>query len=196
MEENNFTEKESLQLINEMIGKAKKSHIEKGIASILWGALIFFCSMYSWAESYFKFDGGDPWILTLVALVIQTFFAIKDGKKRNFKSYEADVLGSVWSAFGICMFILIIYSNKNPSGGAIISLFMLLYGYPTFVTGRVTKFTPMIYGGIICWIFCIISIYSPYAIDNLLMAGCGLAAWLIPGIILWVGYKKNRAANV
>ncbi len=197
MQAENFTEQDSLKLINEMISKAKKSHIEKGIASILWGGLIFFCSMYTWVETQFNFNGGDPWILTLVALAIQIFFAAKDGKKRNYKSYEADVLGSVWIAFGICMFVLIIYSNKHPSNGEITSLFMMLYALPTFVTGKVTKFKPMVYGGIFCWLFSLISIFTPFKIDSLLMAACGLAAWLIPGIILWNQYKKTpKAANV
>lgn len=196
MQTENFTEQDSLKLINEMIGKAKKSHIEKGIASILWGALVFFCSMYTWAEVHFNFNGGDPWILTLIALGVQIFFAIKESKKKNYKSYEADVLGAVWGAFGVSMFLLIMYSNKNPSHGEIASLFMMLYAFPTFVTGKVTKFIPMVYGGIVCWAAALISIYTAFEIDNLLMAACGLSAWLIPGIILWNRYKKNQAANV
>jgi hypothetical protein len=196
MEEENFSEKESLQLINEMIGKAKKSHIEKGIASIIWGALIFFCSVYTWAEIEFDFNGGDPWILTLIAVIVQIFFGIKDGKKKNFKSYESDAISSVWIAFGISMFVLIVYSNKHPSQGEITSLFMMLYAIPTFVTGKITKFLPMIYGGIFCWAASIASIYTTFKTDNLLMAACGLFAWLIPGIILWLRYKKNKVANV
>jgi hypothetical protein len=73
---------------------------------------------------------------------------------------------------------------------------MMLYAFPTFVIGGMQKFKPMILGGIFCWVASIISIYTNVEIDLLLMAACGLIAWLIPGIILWRSYKKNQAANV
>lgn len=196
MQAENFTEQDSLKLINEMIGKAKKSYVTKGIASIVWGAIIFFCSIYTWAEVHFNFDGGDPWILTLIAVTVQIFFSIKEKRNKNFKSYESDGIGAVWTAFGISIFIAILYSNKHPSQGEMTSIFMMLYAIPTFITGMITKFKPMIYGGIFCWAASIFSMYTLFEIDNLLMAACGLIAWLIPGIILWSRYKKNQAAHV
>ena len=45
--EKNLSEKESLQLITEMIGKAKSSYHSKGSSAIMWGVLIFFCSIFS-----------------------------------------------------------------------------------------------------------------------------------------------------
>jgi hypothetical protein len=195
-EESTMSHQQSLQLINEMIGKAKKSYVTTGIASMVWGAIIFFCSMYTWAEVHFKFDGGDPWILTLVAVIIQIIVGVIESKKKNFISYEGEVLKYVWTAFGISIFIASIYSGKFPSNGEVTSIFMLLYALPTFITGGVTKFKPMIFGGIFCWIASIISIFTVFEIDNLLMAACGLFAWLIPGIILWGKYKKNKVANV
>jgi hypothetical protein len=196
MEENNFSEKESLQLINEMIGKAKKSHIEKGIASILWGTLITFCSLVSLIEAHFKINVGDVWFLTVIAVVVQVYFSIKESKNRNYKSYEGETLSFVWTAFGISVFLTSfivanLLPNKDTTG-----LFMMLYAIPTFITGGVTKFKPMIYGGCFCWVASIISIYTPVEIDLILMACCGLFAWFIPGIILWKRYKKNLATNV
>jgi hypothetical protein len=196
MQEENFTEKDSLKLINEMIGKAKKSHIEKGIASILWGALITFCSLVSLIEAQFKLYIGDIWLLTIVAVIVQVYFSMKERKNKKYKSYEGETLGYVWTAFGISVFLVsfitanLLYS-KDTTG-----LFMMLYAIPTFITGGVTKFKPMIYGGCFCWVACIISIFTGLKIDLILMAACGLFAWLIPGIILWKRYKKNLAANV
>jgi hypothetical protein len=196
MKEENFTEKDSLKLINEMIGKAKKSHIEKGLASIIWGIIIVFCSLYTWAETHFNFDGGDPWVLTFIAVILQIIFGTIESKKKNYKSYEGEILKSVWSAFGLSIFITILYFAKHNTGTATSSLFMMLYAIPTFITGKVTKFIPMVYGGIFCWVASIVSIYTSFEIDTLLMAACGLFAWLIPGIILWSRYKKNLAAHV
>jgi hypothetical protein len=73
---------------------------------------------------------------------------------------------------------------------------MLLYGIPTFITGGVFKFRPMIFGGIICWVLAMVSMYTGVETDMLLMAACGLFAWLIPGIILWRRHKKQQACHV
>jgi hypothetical protein len=196
MQEENFTEKDSLTLINEMIGKAKKSHIEKGIASIVWGSIIVICSLVSWYGAHNHVELGDIWLLTIVALIIQIIFGVKEGNKRNHISYEQVTMKYVWMAFGISVFFASFYSGKYPSNGETSSIFMMLYAIPTFITGGVTKFKPMIYGGILCWILSFVSLYTSFEIDNLLMAACGLFAWLIPGIILWKRYKKNLAANV
>ena len=73
---------------------------------------------------------------------------------------------------------------------------MMLYGLPTFITGGVFKFKPMIFGGLVCWILAIAALFTSFATAMLFMAVCGLVAWLIPGIILWNRYEKQKAADV
>ena len=188
---------QSLDLINEMISKAKKSYITKGLASIVWGLIIVICSLVTWAQVHFKFRIGiDIWLLTVIALISQIFFSIKESRSRNFVSYDKEPLAYSWMAFGISIFILSLYSGYHDQKGEGSSLFMMLYAMPTFITGGITKFKPMIFGGIFCWVASIVSIFTTLEIDLLLMAACGLFAWLIPGIILWRRYKKTVAAYV
>lgn len=194
METEKFSEEDSLKLINEMIGKAKKSYITKGTASIVWGMIIFFCSIVNWSEVHFKYDFPfDIWLLTLVALILQIYFSIKEKRSRQFVSYEGIVIAYTWMAFTFSIFILSFYMSRFTQHGEGSTLVMMLYGIPTFITGGVTKFKPMIFGGIFCWVASFISIYTFVEADLLLMAACGLFAWLIPGIILWNQYKKNQA---
>ena len=191
----NFSESDSLKLINEMIGKAKKSHIEKGIASMIWGALIVFCSIVNWSQVKYDHEWpiGDIWILTVFALIAQIIFSVKESRNKNYVSYEQTVIKYSWIAFGVSIFILSSYLNKVYQHGEGSTLVMMLYGIPTFITGGATKFKPMIYGGFFCWIVSYISIYTSEQTDLLLMASAGLFAWLIPGIILWNMYKKTKA---
>jgi hypothetical protein len=197
MSENKMTEQESFRLINEMIGKAKKSYVTKGAASMVWGVLIIFCSLVSWSQAYFKYNlNFDIWLLALFALVPQLYFSIKERRSKKFTAYDEVTAGYIWMAFGVSIFILSLYFSHQPQGGQSSSLVMMLYAMPTFITGGLCKFKPMIIGGIICWTASIISIFTSTEIDLLLMAACGLFAWLVPGIILWNRYKKQRAADV
>ncbi len=196
--EETMTEAESLKLIQDMINKAKGSYINTGAASIVWGFLIILCSLLTWIQFYTQvFFDFDVWLLLFIALIPQIFFSIREKRKKNFVGHDEAIMSYVWSAFGICIFILSYYNSKFGSvdhSGT--SLFMLLYGIPTFITGGVFKFRPMIFGGIICWVLALVSMYTDVETDMLLMAASGLFAWLIPGIILWRRYKKQQACHV
>ena len=191
-----FTEQESIKLINEMIGKVKRSYVEKGIASIVWGVLIMICSMLTWARLQFNFNiGFDIWLLVFFAVIPQIYFSAKERKQKKFVAHDDHTITFVWTAFGICIFIATFYGSKYGNG-EMSTIFMMLYGIPTFITGGIFKFKPMIVGGLICWVLSIISLYTSAANDMLLMAACGLFAWLLPGIILWAKYQKQKMAHV
>jgi FtsH-binding integral membrane protein len=192
MNNENFSEQDSLQLINEMINKAKKSTITKGTAPILWGGLIFFCSMVNWYQFTFKstWPYFDVWLLTIAGFVLQIYFSVQDRKNKGFAGYTDTVINQAWIAFSVCMFIIIFYMNKQTNATHTSSLVMMIYGVPTFLTGGASKFKPMIFGGIFCWVASIVAMFTGYGIDTLLMAASGLIAWFIPGIILWRRYKK------
>ncbi len=196
MQEENFSQQDSLKLINEMIGKAKRSYVTKGTASIVWGSLIVFCSMITWARIKYGFNiGFDVWLLLLLALIPQIFFSVKEKRSKNYTSHDEGSVYFVWITFAICIFILSFYNSKFGNEHST-TLVMMLYGIPTFITGGIFKFKPMIFGGLCCWALSVISIYTSLENDMLLMAASGLVAWLIPGLILFNRYQKQRRPNV
>ncbi len=213
-EEKQLTEQESLKLIQQMINKAKGSYHDTGIGPILWGSVITFCALVTFAQVQFNFDlPFDIWMLTLIAIIPQIFISIREGRMRKVLKYEDIALGYIWTCFGISIFLLIhininliahldpIFKDYNTLKGPhqitfdyasySTSLFLMLYGMPSILTGGITKFRPMLYGGILCWICCIISVYTNLKTDLLLMALSALAMWLIPGIILRRKYLKG-----
>jgi hypothetical protein len=186
MNEPKLSENESLKLITEMIGKAKSSYHSNGTSAIMWGVVIFFCSIFSFLQMQFQFD---IWWLMWVALVPQFVMIFKNRKNKNFVSYEETTMSYVWWAFGAMILMLMFFNNYyRPSHSE--SLFLMLFGLPTFITGGMFRFKPMIIGAMICWILFVISLYTQLKINLLLMALAALSAWLIPGIIL---RKKCKA---
>lgn len=183
-EEKKLTEAESLALITEMISKVKHSYIESGIGPLSWGILISFCSLVSYWQVRFQINlDFDIWLLSLFALIPQVFFWWRSHKAKKFSTHDDSMMAYVWATFAICMFLLSFY-NANVQAPHATSLFMIMFGVPTFITGGIRKFKPMIIGGIVCWISCILSFYTSYANALLLMALSSTCAWLIPGIIL------------
>jgi len=217
-QEKKLTEQESLHLIAMMINKAKESYHDTGIGAIMWGAVIAICSLVRLAEIHF---GNrlpfDIYLLTLVAIIPQILISIREKKERKVKSYDDPYMDYIWLGFGISIFLLILICNNifnewgawtnlyKPATGSgnshgfyeyVGPLFLMLYGMPTFITGAACKFKPMLWGGIFCWVCCIVAIYTQIKIDLLLTAAAAILAWLVPGVIMekeYRSYKKEQA---
>ncbi len=218
--EKKLSEKESLALITTMINKAKESYHSTGIGSIMWGVVIAICSMVKLAEIHFQFRlPFDIYLLTFVAVIPQIFITIREKKKRKVKSYDDVYMDYLWLGFGITIFLMIhlmqgvfnawepLANEYNKLSGQpvryrfhefISPLFLILYGMPTFVTGAACKFKPMLWGGLICWVSSIVTVYTSVKIDLILTAVSAIASWLIPGILMekeYRIYKKEQAAQ-
>ncbi len=213
-QEKQLSEKESLDLITMMINKARDSYHDTGIGAMMWGIIIAFCSLERLAEIHFGYRlPFNIYLLTLVAVIPQIFITIREKKARKVKSYDEVYMDYLWFGFGITIFLMIFIINAvfrvwEPIGVEyaklagesatfrfhefVASFFLLLYGIPTFVTGAACKFKPMLWGGLLCWVCCIITIYTTIKIDLLLTAFSAVVAWLIPGIIMERDYRKAK----
>lgn len=212
--EKQLSQKESLDLIASMINKAKDACHDTGITAIMWGAVIAICSLVKLSEIHFDYRlPFDIYLLTFFAVVPHIYFTIREKKKRKVKAYGEAFFDYLWIGFGICVFLLVFITGStmdaykpiaeeyNKLSGSYpgfkfyeyqSALFLMLYGLPTFVTGVGMKFKPMLIGGLICWVCCIITIYTPVKIDLLLVALSAISAWLIPGVIMEKDYQKAK----
>lgn len=209
-QEKHLSEKESLNLITEMINKAKLSFHDSGVGPIMWGAVVMFCSLVTYAR--FAYDLTVPfdiWLLTLIAIIPQIIISYRAKKSLKARSYNDIAMDYIWITFGICLFLLIHansgisrnfqrdFGNYFTSSGFrfydyTTSLFLILYGIPTFITGGIMKFRAMIFGGIFCWLCSIVAVYTPPLTDLLLMAASAFFAWLLPGLIMNSVYRKLK----
>ena len=222
-QEKKLTEKESLQLITEMIQKAKGSFHESGASAILWGTVVAFCGLVSFAEKQWNFSiGFDIWLLILLAIIPQIYITFREKKKKLVKTYQQSATDNIWVVYAISLAAVVLYQNivpavsdklmlsdgmqllqKNLQTGEVkdfhffipgmSSVYLIIYAFPTIATGLVNKFKPMIYGAMVCYGLFIISLYTPFKYDMLLMGLAGIVNWLIPGFILRKRYLKGIA---
>lgn len=226
MEEKNLSERESLQLIQEMIAKAKHSFHENGTSALLWGSVVAICGLISFAQMYWHFYiGFDIWLLTLAALIPQVFISIRQRRQRKVVSHAEATLNVVWMVYTVSIFALVFYINAvsgasdrilasegvhlvsiNAEGKtepfhyfvpSASSLFLLLYAIPTLATGMTYRFKPMTFGALLCYAFFIVSVFVPSAWDYLLNGLAGIFNWFIPGLILRHRFnREKKRANV
>jgi hypothetical protein len=214
MEERPISKNESLELITTMINQAKNSYHDTGLSALMWGAVVAVCSLVKFAEIKFGFRlPFDIYLLTFAAIIPQVFISIREKKQRKAKTYDDAYMDFIWLGFGISIILMVFVLNMmgaawQPVAESIYRdtgvrssfqlyefigpLFLILYGIPTFVTGTACKFKPMLWGGLICWVSCVIACFTRAEIDLLLVAFSAIVAWFIPGIIMMREYRTAK----
>jgi uncharacterized membrane protein len=179
-----------------MINRARNQFSENGHLYLVWGWVVLVCSVaefvlirfYNYQQHYLV------WMLTWLAVIYQFFYLYKNRKKEKVKTYTGEIVSYVWIVFVILM-LLTIFINSSQLGnkaGVINPFILALYGMPTFLSGKILQFSPLVMGGIGCWILAIISLYMPYDFQILFFGLSVIIAWIIPGYLLSNRYKTEN----
>ncbi|HEV3325377.1 MAG TPA: hypothetical protein VG052_07210 [Puia sp.] len=195
-QDKSLTEEQSLELITSMISRAKNDYYDSGISALLWGSIIIFCSLATYANHWLKWAALDyVWFLTVAAVVPQIIISIREGQRRGYKSHESHMIGGIWLSYAIAIF-LFSYIDYALHIGDDAAIYLTLFGVPTFATGYGRRYMPMIVGGLACWVFAVLALFIPYPNALFLMAAGALLAWFIPGLMLRKCYLKAKRQNV
>ena len=193
-DEKNFTHVESLALIESMINKATNRFNEDGFLYLLWGWVVLLCSVAEFILLRIQYEKHYlVWVLTWAAVIYQIFFLRKKHRRQTVRTYTDDILKYVWITFIVLMFL------SGFLFGAILGdnyykmidpVFLLLYGMPTFLSGIILRFKPLIRGGIGCWLLSILCTVIPIDYQLLLVSAAMIIAWIIPGYLLRSKFKQ------
>jgi len=196
MKESSLTSEESLEVIQSMILKAKNQFSENGKLYLLWGWVILFCSLgYFILDNILHYEKPQLiWMGTWIAVIYMFIYLRREGRRRIVKTYTDDLLGYVWMAFIILMLLGSFLVARIPQFYLYNYQFVLLfYGVPTFLSGTILKFKPLIYGGIICWVLAILSTFINFHYHSLMVSAAVISAWIIPGYILKSKFDKENS---
>lgn len=181
---NQFSEQDSLQVIHDMINKAKKDLGDHSFYPILWGWVVLVGSIVNYLLlEYTTFE--RPWLAWLVVFVGIIGSAVKgyNVEKRNgATNYTSSIVMMIWVMFLINYFILLPF--MSVINYMITPLILLMAGGSLVLTGFVTKFKPFYYSGIFVWITAIAAFLFTGSVQLLICATAALFGILIPGYIL------------
>jgi uncharacterized membrane protein len=183
-EEKMMTGEESLKIITEMINKTKVNIRQGSFHLLFWGWLITVCSLSEWLiiklTSY-----PHPyyvWILVIPGAIVSMIYGSVNGRKAKVNTY-ADIL-YMWTWIGFLFSAIVLFIVQAKSMETVTPYILLLAGFPTFLSGFIIKFRPLIIGGICFWI---VSLLVHFASPSLAPLGTPVAmliGYLIPGYML------------
>jgi hypothetical protein len=195
MNEENLDPKQSLLLIESMINRAKDKFAEDGSMYLLWGWVVFVCSLTQFVlMHFFKYPYHYiVWFASWIIVIYQLVYIRKKIKRRRVRTYTGYILGYVWLTFVIVIFLLAFLIGRLTEGDYYIHIspiLLTIYGIPIFLSGIILRFKPLVVGGIGCWVLSIAAmLIDNYDYQFLLIPLAMIIAWIIPGYLLRAKYK-------
>jgi hypothetical protein len=183
-DEKMMTGEESLRIITDMINKTKVNISQGSFHLLLWGWLIFLCSLSDFLLTRFT-EFAHPyfvWFLVIPGVFVSMLYGYSKGRKATVHTYAERLYMWTWIGFLAAFIALfIIQSERLEEVGKYI---LLLAGFATFVSGIIIRFRPLIIGGLCFWIFAVVSGLAGPSIAPLAMPLSVITGYLIPGYML------------
>lgn len=194
MQSENFSPKDSLLLIDNMINQAKNRFSENGFLYLLWGWVILLSSVGHFILIKLQLFKHPEmiWISTWLTIIYQVIYLVRKRKEETVKTYSEHIIGYVWMVFGISLGMISFILSKTNNWEVMNALLLMLYGMPTFLSGVIMRFTALKVGGIICWSLSIVAVMVAPVYVLLLLAVAVIAAWIVPGYLLRKKFKNQQ----
>jgi hypothetical protein len=183
-EEKLMTGEESLKVITAMINKTRVNVIQSSFHLLFWGWLIFACSISEFLLWKFT-DFATPWYVwffVIPGVFVSMIYGFTKGRRASLHTYAEGIYVWLWLAFLFASIVLfVIHSNNMESFSQYI---LMVVAIPTFLSGVVLKFRPLIWGGVSFWIFALVAHFGGPVVSGLSIPVATITGYLIPGYLL------------
>jgi len=194
----NLGAESELQMIRKIMEESKSVVCANGKPFIMWGVLVSAALIVNYV---FTYTGTTDAILGMMWFVLMTGGAIasivmerKENKKRRVKPFAGDLLGTLWLASGISMFI---FGFVGTVTGAYDPLFICpvistVLGLSFFVSGSLEPMKWFKYLAIGWWLVAVLLFIFPSRHTLLIFAIMMLLMQTLPGVILYRKWKNEE----
>jgi hypothetical protein len=175
---------QSLDLITSMIQEAKGSVQKSSFHFLLWGWTIIVANLGVYALIKYT-DVKNPYLMfaiTIPVAFVSAFYSIRQRKEKAVSTHLGEIHKWLWIGFGINCFLFSFLGKYiawmvNP-------VIIILAAVPTFITGVILKFKPLMFGGIVFWVLGV-ALFFVSRENQLLLASLAIAlGYLVPGYML------------
>ncbi len=183
--EQELTPSESLKLIETMIGQAKQSFRRNSFYFLMWGVLLIAAMIFN----YLMAVQGNPigsyaWpVMGILGGILSWIHGARETKQHHVRTLMDRMMIWVWAGYLATMLVTMMGSGVSGGHMSAASI-IVLTGLPTFLTGQLMRFKPLIFGGILFWVLGAISYFVDMQTVALLYIAAMLFGYLIPGYLL------------
>ncbi|MGV3597890.1 MAG: hypothetical protein ACO1PI_08480 [Bacteroidota bacterium] len=188
-----FDEKQSLQLIAQMINTAKNKLQNNSFFFLLWGWAVLIASVSHYILGQLKYEYDFlPWpVLMTTAAIIAVAAGYRMSKNSVVTGYIDSYIGTMWTYIGISIFLVLFLVTAVANFKAAYIALMIFYGMGTLTTGTIIKFKPLIVGGIFTWVCAAALVWVDFPEGLLVLGASIVGGYIIPGYILRAKRERN-----
>jgi hypothetical protein len=189
-----LSSEKSLEIIQQMIAQAKTNITDNGLSWLLWGTMLFLASLSTFIFIHIGSDnlflGWNIFGAITIALLV---YDVVKPKRKKVKTYVDDLMQMVDIGFFVSIFIIILAINISVRPNEGFGFMLMAFGFLMLAKGGAIKSKALM---VVNWAGAIaIFINKEFRYDMLIMAAAVLIGYIIPGIILWVEYKRSNPVS-
>ena len=182
--EKQLTPQQSLDVITSMIQQAKGNMQKNSFYFLLWGWTIVIANVGVYLLIKFT-DVANPYmmfLITIVSAIISMIQGIRQGKQAVVSTHLDSIYKWLWIGLGVNCFIFWFFGARI--GWQLSAVIITMCAVPTLLSGVLLKFKPLIFGGVIFWVFGAL-IFITENENQFLLAAIAIAlGYLVPGYML------------
>lgn len=194
MEQENFSYEDSLRVITQTIAQVKERVLNDGFEYMLWGLLVSAAALIQY--TLLKLHMPYHWLSWMVLMPLGGIITAERRRrcrtKYGVKIVSMEIFLSVLMAFLISLLIIVFsFSALGYKNG--LGVIMMLYGLWMFISGRIFKFRPFVFGAILNWIGSLLAFHVfDYGNTLLTVAAVTLFGYFLPGYLLHLEVKQKK----
>ncbi|MCB9170285.1 MAG: hypothetical protein H6597_05610 [Flavobacteriales bacterium] len=179
-----MTPAQSMEVIHRMIAEAKQSAQRANFYFLLWGVL---CALSGAIDHVLLRQGvALHWLvwpgMGLIGAIGSSLHGAREGHRKGVMTMMDRVQMWLWSGFAITLVLLIILLvakglDPNP-------FVLVLTGMPTFITGMLMRFRPLMIGGLLFWVIGLTAAFVFPGYSSLIFSAGIVVGYIIPGLML------------
>ncbi len=175
---------QSLDIIHEMINRAKGNIRNKSFYFILWGWITIAGSIGHYLLLQFS-DVNHPewaWAIIIVGIIASAVQGASDRKEAGAATYSERIYTTVWITFLVNYFIILFFiASINYY---ITPLVLVMAASATYLSGAIIKFSPLKWGAVFIWVMGTIAFTVSLPGQLLVTAAAVLGGYLVPAYLL------------
>ncbi len=187
-----------LSVIKKIMADSRNVVINNGWHYIYWGVLVAGALIANYVMALMKVGGqyqGMMWLVLMVGgAITEAIIERRVEKKRRVKTFAGQLLGSLWTASGISMFMFGFVGTMTHAYSPlyISPIISTLLGVSYFTSGAIQQIKWLQFLSIGWWAGAIVLFILPSVHTLIIFAGMMICFQTIPGIIL---YRKSKSES-
>jgi len=188
---------EEISVIKHLMEDSRKAVVENGWHYIYWGSIVTAAIIANYLMIVYNismFAQGMLWFFSMpAAAIVEGIIERKREKNERVKTFAGRLLNTLWSASGICMFILGFAGTLSGAYSAIMifPLISIILGMAYLISGIIQSVKWLSFISVFWWSGAVLLLLFPGLHSMLIFAGMIICFQVAPGVIMFVQSKRE-----